>query len=282
MYAKRQRCPHFEFFISSLYHVEGQERTFSLDCLQSYDYKNVIHPLAEIPGPELFLGPRPARPPNSGQIIHSKNPCTCWSTRTDGTSASLRWCHNRTNMEKSSYCCCYSRGRFNTGERNFHLSAAHSCSRTEQHMAPPRASCCRTSCTRRGSLQMLRARRQVTAERLRYSDQMWSRVRYSRNLRCLSSIIWHRSSKKVTHREETGAEEGGLVTKSTLWIYRTTQCVEKEQYGHRDTWRIHLTSIKSSLLTSTRAKQLERLHLHDYLLLLSTAKLCVLNVRGTV
>lgn len=127
-------------------------------------------------------------------------------------------------MEKSSYCCCYSHGRFNTGERNFHLSAAHSCSRTAQHMAPLRASYCRTSCTRRGSFQMLRARRQVTAERLHYSDQMWSRGRYSRNLRCLSSIIWHRSSKKVTHREETGAEEDGLVTKSTLWIYRTTQC----------------------------------------------------------
>lgn len=54
-------------------------------------------------------------------------------------SASLRWRHNRTNMEKSSYCCCYSHGHFNTGERNFHLSKPHSSPHTEQHTSPLQA-----------------------------------------------------------------------------------------------------------------------------------------------
>ncbi len=41
-------------------------------------------------------------------------------------------------MEKSSYCCCYSHGHFNTGERNFHLSAPHSSPRSERHTSPLR------------------------------------------------------------------------------------------------------------------------------------------------
>lgn len=53
-------------------------------------------------------------------------------------SDSLCWRHDRTNMEKSSYCCCYSHGRFNTGERNFHLSKPHSSPHTEQHTSPLR------------------------------------------------------------------------------------------------------------------------------------------------
>lgn len=78
--------------------------------------------------------------------------------------------------------------------------------------------------------------------------------------------------QNVTQHKETGGEEGGLVSKPAL---PTLHGVKEEEYCHGATSRIHLTSIKSRLLTSTWAylrKQLERLHLYDKLQLLCTAK----------
>lgn len=97
---KSEKIPEQILSFSSLHLItsvkpdEGQKRTFSLDCFQSYGNNDDIHPLAEIPDPELFLGPRPARPPNSGQILHSRNPRTCWSTRTEGTSTRRHELHS--------------------------------------------------------------------------------------------------------------------------------------------------------------------------------------------
>lgn len=156
-------------------------------------------------------------------------------------------------MEKSSYCCCYSHGRFNTGERNFHLSTPHSSPHTEQHTSPLRAEpsiplpqrLIRSDKIFSDALPV-KPRRQVTVE-LHNPDQMWSSMRYSRNLKCLSWIIWHRSSKTWRTTKKLGEKRGGggLVAEPTLWPDCTAGCQE-EQYCQGATSRIHLTLIKAS------------------------------------
>lgn len=42
--------------ITSVAPDDGQKRTFSLNCFQSYGNKDDIHSLAEIPDPELYVG----------------------------------------------------------------------------------------------------------------------------------------------------------------------------------------------------------------------------------
>lgn len=132
-------------------------------------------------------------------------------------------------MEKSSYCCCYSRGCFNTGERNFHFSKPHSSPHAKQHTSLLRAK------VKRGYPAVAKAwmlivsnalnvesQRQVTVERLRYPDKTWSSIRYFWNLKCLSWIIWHRSSKRwrTTMKLEERREDLWLSQSSvsdTVW-----------------------------------------------------------------
>ena len=87
-------------------------------------------------------------------------------------------------------------------------------------------------------------------QELHNPDQMWSSMRYSRNLKCLSWIIWHRSSKtwRTTKKlgEKEGAGCGGDWWPSRLSDRTALRGVEEEQYCHGATSGTHLTLIKSS------------------------------------
>lgn len=117
-------------------------------------------------------------------------------------SALLCWCHSRSNMEKSSYCCCYSHGRFNTGERNFHLSTPHSSPDTEHHTSPVQAEVKlnysllqKTRTTQQGS---------VFREQFLYPNQTSNTRRYSWNLKMSFLNYLQQKHQNVTQHEESG------------------------------------------------------------------------------
>lgn len=128
-------------------------------------------------------------------------------------------------MEKSSYCCCYSCGRFNTGERNFHLSTPHSSARTEQHTSPLRTPvetslpCCQ-------SLQPLCKDlfECFECEILETGDcgaATLSRAnvkqhKYPRNLQCLSLDSFDKEAPKGDAPQRGGRRGGGRASSLTL------------------------------------------------------------------
>lgn len=57
-------------------------------------------------------------------------------------------------------------------------------------------------------------------------DQMWRSMRYSRNLKCLSWIIWHRSFKTWHITGKSREKKVKIGVQPTLWLCSIARCQE--------------------------------------------------------
>lgn len=189
------------------------------------------------------------------------------------SSAWLRWRHSSSNMEKSSYCCCYSHGRFNTGERNFHLSTPHSSPRTEQHTSPNWSRIVypllqKPVHSARIIFKFFECEiletGDCTAATLSRPNVKQHEVFMEFEMSLLNYLT--QKLQKVTHHNEIGGEEGGLVAELTPGGGEGLS--QRYMLDSLDLdWilpaHFHMCKLKKTIL-----------HLHDKLQLLSAAKLC--------
>lgn len=211
----------------------------------------------------LFLGARPACTPNPSQICDCENtqryfctsrgptwgtPCQCGPQprRADVTTAQI-W--------KSLHIVAAIAVAVLTREREIstcphHIPAlalnnTHLLSRAQVEPSIP----CRKKKEKKKPHTLskdlfgyfVKSWRQVTVELPRYPNQMWGSTRYSRNLKCLSWIIWHRSSKtwRTARKPEDKKEDGWP---SQLSDSTALHGVKEEEYCHGGATRgIHLT-----------------------------------------
>ena len=174
-------------------------------------------------------------------------------------SAFLSWRQNRSNMEKSSYCCSSSLGRFNTGERHFHLSAPHSSPDTEHHLSEqksnPRSSA-RKNVYNSGGICFRTRRLWDPGDRwLQNSFTLQSQCAALRGIPGILNVFLGLFDTEVPKCNAARGNCGRRGRPAAQSNSPDSSHVEEEERCNGATSGIHLTSIRSSLFTSTWASQ---------------------------